>query len=360
MCLCINLNIEKLQDMEFSAKQIAEFIQGEVVGNEEAKVHTFAKIEEGKPGSLSFLANPKYTHYIYSTQSSIVLVNKDFVPEHEIHTTLIKVDNAYESLAKLMTLYEASRPRKQGVDSLAFVSPEATIGKNVYIGPFACIEEGAVIGDGAVIHPHVTIGAHVTVGAQSVLYPHVTVYHDCKIGERCILHAGAVIGADGFGFAPSASGYEKIPQIGIVELEDDVEVGANTCIDRATMGETVIRRGVKLDNLIQIAHNVQVGSHTVIASQTGIAGSTKIGEWCMFGGQVGVAGHIEVGDRVNVGAQTGIPKSYKSDCTLMGYPAMEGKQFARASAIYKKLPDLYIELSRLTKEIEALKNEIQK
>lgn len=346
--------------MEFSAKQIAEFIQGEIVGDENAKVHTFAKIEEGISGALSFLANPKYTHYIYETASSIVLVNKDFVPEQPVHTTLIKVDNAYESLAKLMSLYEMSRPKKQGIDSLAFVSPNATIGKNVYIGPFACIDDGAKVGDNIQIHAHVVIGNNVEVGNDSIIYPNVTVYHDCKVGERCIIHAGAVIGADGFGFAPAANGYEKIPQIGIVQIEDDVEIGANTCIDRATMGATVIRRGVKLDNLIQVAHNVQIGSHTVIASQTGIAGSTKVGEWCMFGGQVGLAGHIEIGDRVNIGAQSGIPKTVKSDCTLLGYPAMDAKQFARISAVQKKLPDLYSEINRLTKELEEIKNELNK
>lgn len=351
---------EKYLFMEFSAKQIAELVQGEIVGDENIKVHTFAKIEEGIPGALSFLANPKYTSFIYETQSSIILVNKDFIPEHPIQATLIKVDNAYESLAKLMTLYQNAQPHKEGIDSLAFVSPKATIGDNVYIGPFAVIDDGAVIGQGASIQAHAYIGSNVTVGNHTIINPHVSVYHDCKIGQRCIIHSGAVIGADGFGFAPSADGYEKIPQIGIVILEDDVEVGANTCIDRATMGATVIQQGVKLDNLIQLAHNVQVGSHTVIASQTGVAGSTKIGQWCMFGGQVGVAGHIQIGDRVNVGAQTGIPKSQKSDQILMGYPAIDSKLFARSSAIYKKLPELYAEVNRLTKELEDLKNELKK
>ena len=238
--------------MEFSAKQIAEYIQGVIVGDENATVHTFAKIEEGIPGALSFLSNPKYTHYIYDTQSSIVLVNKDFEPEHEIKATLIKVDNAYESLAKLMTLYEMSQPKKQGIDPLASIASNAKIGKNVYIGPFACIEEGAIIGDNTYIHPHVTVGCNAKVGNNTILYPHVTIYHDCRIGNNCILHAGSVVGADGFGIAI---------------LEDDVEIGANTCIDRATMGATIIHKGTKLDNLVQIAHNVEVGSHTVMASQ---------------------------------------------------------------------------------------------
>lgn len=346
--------------MEFSAKQIAEYIQGVIIGDEEATVHTFAKIEEGIPGALSFLSNPKYTHYIYDTKSSIVLVNKDFQPERDIQATLIKVDNAYESLAKLMTLYEMSKPKKSGIDPLASVAASAKIGKNVYIGAFACIEEGAEIGDNAYIHPHVTVGCNARVGENTILYPQVTIYHDCRVGNQCIIHAGAVIGADGFGFAPSAEGYEKIPQIGIAIIEDNVEIGANTCIDRSTMGATIVHKGVKLDNLIQVAHNVEVGSHTVMASQVGIAGSTKIGEWCMFGGQVGVAGHIQIGDHVNVGAQSGIPGNTKSGSSLMGYPAIEPKQFARSSAVFKKLPDMYSELGRLQREIEELKKQLNK
>lgn len=346
--------------MEFSAKQIAEYIQGVIIGDEEATVHTFAKIEEGIPGALSFLSNPKYTHYIYDTKSSIVLVNKDFQPERDIQATLIKVDNAYESLAKLMTLYEMSKPKKSGIDPLASVAASAKIGKNVYIGAFACIEEGAEIGDNAYIHPHVTVGCNAKVGENTILYPQVTIYHDCRVGNQCIIHAGAVIGADGFGFAPSAEGYEKIPQIGIAIIEDNVEIGANTCIDRSTMGATIVHKGVKLDNLIQVAHNVEVGSHTVMASQVGIAGSTKIGEWCMFGGQVGVAGHIQIGDHVNVGAQSGIPGNTKSGSSLMGYPAIDPKQFARSSAVFKKLPDMYSELGRLQREIEELKKQLNK
>lgn len=346
--------------MEFSAKQIAEYIQGVIIGDEEATVHTFAKIEEGIPGALSFLSNPKYTHYIYDTKSSIVLVNKDFQPERDIQATLIKVDNAYESLAKLMTLYEMSKPKKSGIDPLASVAASAKIGKNVYIGAFACIEEGAEIGDNAYIHPHVTVGCNAKVGENTILYPQVTIYHDCRVGNQCIIHAGAVIGADGFGFAPSAEGYEKIPQIGIAIIEDNVEIGANTCIDRSTMGATIVHKGVKLDNLIQVAHNVEVGSHTVMASQVGIAGSTKIGEWCMFGGQVGVAGHIQIGDHVNVGAQSGIPGNTKSGSSLMGYPAIEPKQFARSSAVFKKLPDMYSELGRLQRKIEELKKQLNK
>ena len=346
--------------MEFSAKQIAEFIQGTIVGDENATVHTFAKIEEGMPGAISFLSNPKYTHYIYDTQSSIVLVNKDFEPEKEIKATLIKVDNAYESLAKLLNLYEMSKPKKTGVDPLAYIAPTAKIGKDVYIAPFACVGDNAEIGDNTSLHPHATVGSGAKIGNNCILYPHATVYHDCRVGNNCTLHAGSVVGADGFGFAPSPEGYEKIPQIGITILEDNVEIGANTCIDRATMGATVIRKGVKLDNLIQIAHNVEVGNHTVMASQVGVAGSTKIGEWCMFGGQVGVAGHITVGNRVNMGAQSGVNGSVKDGKVLIGTPPIEFKNYFKSSAVFKKLPDMYLELASLKKELEELKKQLNK
>ena len=346
--------------MEFSAKQIAEFIQGTIVGDENATVHTFAKIEEGISGAISFLSNPKYTHYIYDTQSSIVLVNKDFEPEKEIKTTLIKVDNAYESLAKLLNLYEMSKPKKTGIDPLAYIAPTAKIGENVYIAPFACVGDNAEIGDNTSLHPHATVGSGAKVGRNCILYPHVTVYHDCRVGNNCILHAGSVVGADGFGFAPSPEGYEKIPQIGIAILEDNVEIGANTCIDRATMGATIIRKGVKLDNLIQIAHNVEVGSNTVMASQVGIAGSTKIGEWCMLGGQVGVAGHITIGNKVNMGAQSGVHGSIKDGEALIGTPPIGLKNYFKSSAVFKKLPDMYLELNSLKKEIEELKKQLNK
>lgn len=341
--------------MEFTAKQIATFIQGDIVGDENATVHTFAKIEEGVPGALSFLSNPKYTPYIYETQSSIVLVNRDFVPEQEVKATLIKVDNAYESLAKLMTLYEQSHPKRTGIDPLAYVAPTAKVGKDVYLAPFACVGDGAEIGDGTELHPHATVGRNAKVGAGCILYPHATVYHDCRVGNRCILHAGCVIGADGFGFAPTPDGYEKIPQIGIVVVEDDVEIGANTCVDRATMGATLIHRGVKLDNLIQIAHNDEIGAHTVMASQVGIAGSTKVGEWCMFGGQVGIAGHIRIGNKVNLGAQSGVPGNIKDGQQLIGTPPMEIKPYFKAQAVFRRLPEMYAELNALRKEIEELK-----
>ena len=346
--------------MEFSAKQIAEFIQGEVVGDENATVHTFAKIEEGVPGAISFLSNPKYTPHLYDTKSSIVLINKDFQIEHEVKATLIKVDNAYDSLAKLLTLYEMSKPKKQGIDSLAFISPSAKIGENVYIGAFAYIGDNAVIGNNTRIYPHTYVGDNAKVGDNCLLYSNVNVYHDCRIGNECTLHSGVVIGADGFGFAPTEHGYDKIPQIGIVVLEDKVEIGANTCVDRATMGATIVHTGVKLDNLIQVAHNDEIGAHTVIAAQTGIAGSTKVGEWCMFGGQVGLAGHIRIGNHVNLGAQTGVPGSIKDGSQLIGTPPMELKQFFRKAAIERRLPDMYKELSDLKKEIENLKNQLNK
>lgn len=344
--------------MEFTAKQIATYIGGEIAGNENATVNTFAKIEEGVEGALSFLANPKYASYIYETQSSIVLVNSDFVPERPVQATLIKTANAYESLAKLMALYESVKPKKTGVSPMASVATSATIGQNVYIGPFAYIGEQAVVGDNTVIEANTSVGDGVIIGSDCILYSNVTIYHDCKVGNRCILHAGSVVGADGFGFAPGANGYEKIPQIGIAVLEDDVEIGANTCIDRATMGATIIKRGVKLDNMVQVAHNVVVEEHTVMAAQSGIAGSTKVGRWCMVGGQAGISGHIKIGDQVKVGGHSGVTNNVQDGKSMMGYPAFEHAQFARASVIFKKLPEMYREMDTLKKEIELLKQQL--
>lgn len=342
--------------MEFTAKQIAEFIGGKVEGNEQAAVNTFAKIEEGQPGAISFLSNPKYTHYLYDTKSTIVLVNEDLELEQPVSTTLIRVKNAYEAVARLLQLYESMKPRKTGIDPLAFVSPKATVGSDVYIGAFACIGDGAVIGDGTQVYPHVVIGDGVKIGQQCLLYPNVTIYQGCQLGNGVTIHAGSVIGADGFGFAPNVEGYEKIPQIGIVVIEDNVEIGANTCIDRSTMGQTIIHRGVKLDNLIQVAHNCEIGENTVMSAQVGVAGSTKVGSWCMFGGQVGLAGHITVGDHVNLGAQSGVPSSLKANQTLIGTPPMEPTPYFKSQAIFRRLPDMYKELSALRKEIEELKN----
>lgn len=344
--------------MEFTAKQIAVFIGGEIVGDENATVCTFAKIEEGMPGALSFLANPKYTTYIYDTQSSIVLVNKDFIAEQPVKATLIKTANAYESLAKLMALYESMKPKKTGISPMASVAESATIGQDVYIGPFVHIGEKAVIGAGTIIEANTSVGDNATVGSNCILYNGVSIYHDCKVGNRCILHAGSVVGSDGFGFAPGANGYEKIPQIGIAILEDDVEIGANTCIDRATMGATIIKRGVKLDNMVQVAHNVIIDEHTVMAAQCGIAGSTKVGSWCMVGGQTGISGHIQIGNQVKVGGHSAISNSVKDGKAVMGYPAFDHGQFARATVIFKKLPEMYREMEALKKEIESLKQQL--
>lgn len=341
--------------MEFSAKQIAQFVQGVIEGDENATVNTFAKIEDGKPGAISFLSNPKYTHYIYDTESSIVLVDKSVELEKPTKATLIKVDNAYECVAKLLQLYESMKPKKTGIDSLAFISPSAKIGENVYIGAFAYIGDNVVIGDGCQIYPNVVICENAKVGNDSLFYPNVTIYHDCHVGNRVTLHAGSVVGSDGFGFAPSENGYDKIPQIGIVTIEDDVEIGANTCIDRSTMGSTYVRKGVKLDNLVQIAHNTDIGANTVMSAQVGIAGSTKVGQWCMFGGQVGIAGHITIGNKVFLGAQSGVPSSLKDNQTLIGTPPMEKLPYFKSQAIFQKLPDLYKQIQKLQKEVDELK-----
>ncbi len=341
--------------MEFSAKQIAQFVQGVIEGDENATVNTFAKIEDGKPGAISFLSNPKYTHYIYDTESSIVLVDKSVELEKPTKATLIKVDNAYECVAKLLQLYESMKPKKTGIDSLAFISPSAKIGENVYIGAFAYIGDNVVIGDGCQIYPNVVICENAKVGNDCLFYPNVTIYHDCHVGNRVTLHAGSVVGSDGFGFAPSENGYDKIPQIGIVTIEEDVEIGANTCIDRSTMGSTYVRKGVKLDNLVQIAHNTDIGANTVMSAQVGIAGSTKVGQWCMFGGQVGIAGHITIGNKVFLGAQSGVPSSLKDNQTLIGTPPMEKLPYFKSQAIFQKLPDLYKQIQKLQKEVDELK-----
>jgi len=342
--------------MEFTAGMIAGLIEGTVVGNPEAKVNDFAKIEEGKPGCISFLANDKYEHYIYETESSVVLVNNNFEPKKEIKATLIKVTDAREAVAKLLQIYESMKPKRSGISDLAFIDPSAKVGKNCYVGPFVAIAEGVEIGDGCVLHPHVTIGKNAKVGKNTEIYSNAVIYHDCKVGDRCILHAGCVIGADGFGFQPTPEGYEKIPQIGNVILEDNVEIGANTCVDRAVMGSTIVHSGVKLDNLVQIAHNDEIGSHTVMSAQVGIAGSTKVGEWCMFGGQVGIAGHAQIANRTMAGAQAGIPNSIKKEgSTIQGTPALDAKNFWRSSVVFKQLPELNTMIRQMQKEIEALK-----
>lgn len=346
--------------MKFTAKQIAEYLQGEVEGDINASVQTFAKIEEGMEGAISFLANAKYEHYIYETKSTIVLVNRDFKPEHPTTATLIRVDNAYESIARLLTLYQQTVAKRSGIHPTACVAESAVVGEGCYIGPFAYIGEQVTVGNGTQIYAHAVIEERAKIGCNCIVYPNVSVYHDCLIGDRVILHSGCVIGADGFGFAPSATGYEKIPQIGIVTVEDDVEIGANSCVDRSTMGSTYVRKGVKLDNLVQVAHNCEIGSHTVFSAQVGVAGSTKIGQWCMFGGQVGIAGHAVIGDKVYAGAQAGIAGSIrKGNAVVQGSPAIDAKNFQRSSVVYKKLPEIYTDFYRLKDEVEELKSKLK-
>ena len=341
--------------MEFTARQIAEMIDGRVEGNENAAVNSFAKIEEGREGAISFLSNPKYTHFLYDTRSTIVLVNEDLELEQPVSATLIRVKNAYEAVARLLQLYDSMKPRKTGIDPLASVSPSATIGKDVYIGAFACIGDGVEIGDGCQVYPHVVIGDGVKLGESCLLYPHVTIYQGCRLGNHVTIHAGSVIGADGFGFAPNTEGYNKIPQIGIVVIEDNVEIGANTCVDRSTMGQTVIHKGVKLDNLIQVAHNCEIGENTVMSAQVGMAGSTKIGAWCMVGGQAGFAGHIHVADKTFVGAQCGVISDTKGNGEeLIGSPAMNPREFFKAVAYWKRMGDMSKELRELKKKVEEL------
>lgn len=346
--------------MELSAQQIASFLGGTVEGDPEVKVNNFSKIEEGKPGTLTFLANPKYEHFIYDTKASIVLVNNDFTPSEPLKTTVVKVANAYAALATLLNMVEQSKAKKAGVDSTAFIAASATIGNDCYVGNFAYIGENVKMGKNCRVYPYVYIGDNVIVENNTTFYPHVTIYDDCVIGSNCILHAGAVIGSDGFGFAPIGENYKKIPQLGNVILEDDVEIGANTTIDRAVMDSTIIHRGVKLDNLVQIGHNVEVGESTVMAAQVGIAGSVKIGSHCMFGGQAGLSGHIHITDHVNFGAQSGVISDIKEPTTVLGAPAINAKAFMRSSAVFSRLPEMYRTMGQLQREIEQLKKEINK
>ena len=319
--------------MQFTAEMLAALIGGTVDGDPKAAVSTFAKIEEGHPGALSFLANPKYTHYIYDTQSSIVLVADTFVPERPVQATMIRVADPYGAVTKLMEMAAAAMTQHPvGIEQPSYIAEDVAIDKETYVGAFAYIGKGAVIGE------------------DTVLYPGSRVYPGCHIGARCIIHAGVVIGADGFGFAPDSEGvYHKIPQMGIVEIGDDVEIGANTTVDRATMGATRVGRGTKLDNLIQVAHNVTVGEHTVVAAQAGIAGSAHVGSHCMVGGQVGIAGHIAVGDRTQIGAQSGVPNNVAPGSRIMGYPAVPAGEFARQAAYIRRLGQLFDRVGALEK-----------
>ncbi len=343
--------------MEFNAKTIAGFLNGEIDGNPDVVVNNVAKIEEGYSGALSFLANPKYEHYLYTTRSSIVLVNKDFVPASRVEATLIKVDNAYDAFASLLRLVDQARPRKKGIHPTAVIEASASVGTDVYIGPYAYIGDNCRIGDGSSIFPHVFIGDNTVVGKNTVINPGVKVYHDCMIGDNCIIHAGTVIGSDGFGFAPqSESEFMKIPQLGNVIIEDNVEIGSNSSIDRATMGSTIIRKGVKIDNLIQIGHNVEIGENTVMAGQVGIAGSTKVGRNCMFAGQVGIAGHLKIADGTKIGAQSGVPGDIKKEnSVLLGYPAIDHRDFLRSSILFRRLPEINSKVDKLEKDMNSLK-----
>ncbi|MGM9804305.1 MAG: UDP-3-O-(3-hydroxymyristoyl)glucosamine N-acyltransferase [Muribaculaceae bacterium] len=343
--------------MELTARQLAEMVNGTVEGDADVIINSYSKIEEAPKGSLTFLANPKYTHFIYSTNASAVLVNKEFVAEQPINTTLIHVDDPYATLAQLLNMVqEMHNPRKKGIEQPSFVSPGVELPQDIYLGAFAYVGKNVKIGTGAQIYPHVYIGDNVVIGNNVTLYPGCRIYHSCTIGNNCIIHAGAVIGSDGFGFAPHNGDYIKISQIGNVVIEDNVEIGANTTLDRATMGSTIIRKGVKLDNLIQIAHNVEVGEHTVMAAQVGIAGSTKIGKNNQFGGQVGVAGHITIGDNNGIGAQSGIPNSLGSNQRVIGAPAINALEFARQQVYFKRLPQMANDIKQLKKDLEEINN----
>jgi UDP-3-O-[3-hydroxymyristoyl] glucosamine N-acyltransferase len=338
--------------MEFTANQIAQYLKGEIQGDKDVVVHTVSKIEEAGPGSLTFLANPAYTPYIYKTKASIVLVNKDFQPETPINRTLIKVENAYNALASLLNLYQQSLPQKTGVSGKASVSESVTVGNNIYIGEFAVIGNNVTLGNNVKIYPQCYIGDNVTIGDNTTLYAGVKVYENCKIGGECTIHSGSVIGADGFGFAPqSDNNYMKIAQIGNVILEDHVEIGANTTIDRATMGSTIIKKGVKLDNLIQVAHNVVVGENTVMAAQSGIAGSSKVGKNCMIGGQVGISGHITIGDGVKIAAQSGVSSKVRENQVVMGSPAFDHDKYVKTYIHFRNLDKLVKRIDEMEKQL---------
>ncbi len=336
--------------MKFTASQIAGILEGVVVGDPEIAVHELAKIEEGKKGSLTFLANPKYTPYIYSTEASITIVNKDFEPEQELSTTLIKVEDAYKSFSKLLEYYNQVKNNKLGIESPVFISDSAKYGKDLYMGAFSYLGNNVQIGDNAKIYPNVYIGDNVQIGDNVLIFAGAKIYSESVIGNNCVIHSGAIIGADGFGFTPNQNGeFTKVPQTGNVILEDNVDVGAGTTIDRATLGSTILRKGVKLDNQIQIAHNVEIGENTAIAAQTGIAGSTKIGRNCMIGGQVGIVGHITIGDRVKIQAQSGVTRNVKDDEKLQGTPALGYSDFNKSYVHFKNLSKIVSKIDEIEK-----------
>lgn len=342
--------------MKFTAQQIADLVKGKITGNAAAEVNSLSKIEEGKPGTLSFLANPKYLPFIYSTKATVVIVNNDFVPEQPVEATLIRVEDAYKSFASLLEVYNKIIRDKKGIETPSFISASAKVGKDVYVGAFAYIGNNAVVGNNVKIYPGSYVGDNVKLKDNTTLFAGVKIYSDCEIGSNCTLHACVIIGADGFGFAPNESGYNKVAQIGNVIIEDNVEIGAGTSIDRATLGSTIIRKGVKLDNLIQIAHNVEVGENTVIAAQTGVAGSTRIGKNCMIGGQVGIIGHLTIADGVKIAAQSGIGASITTPNEIVqGSPAFNISDYKRTYVLFRKLPLLEKRIIELEKIISELK-----
>ncbi|WP_343486380.1 UDP-3-O-(3-hydroxymyristoyl)glucosamine N-acyltransferase [Allomuricauda sp. d1] len=343
--------------MKFTATQIAGILEGEVHGNPDTAVHKLSKIEEGEKGSLTFLANPKYTPYIYSTKASITIVNKDFEPEQSLSTTLIKVEDAYKSFSKLLEYYNQVKNNKIGIESPSYISETAQYGEGFYLGAFSYLGDNIKIGDNVKVFPNVYIGDNVIIGNDVLIYAGAKIYSETIVGNNCVIHSGAIIGADGFGFTPNKNGeYSKVPQTGNVILEDNVDVGAGTTIDRATLGSTILRKGVKLDNQIQIAHNVEIGEHTAIAAQTGIAGSTKIGKNCLIGGQVGIVGHITIGDRVKIQAQSGIGRNVKDDEVLQGSPALNYGDYNKSYVHFKNLPRIVNQIADLEKKTDGDNN----
>ena len=347
--------------MEIKAKDIAEFLHGTVDGDENVSVNNISRIEEGKKGTLAFLSNPKYEKYIYETEASVILVNDDFLPEKPLKCTLIRVQDSYSALASLLDFHEQLKVKKTGIEEFVFVDPTVKLGKDIYIGSFAYIEADTEIGDNVQIYPQVFIGKNVSIGNNVVIYAGAKIYDDTIIGNNCIIHAGVVLGSDGFGFAPDNDGsYKKIAQVGNVVIEDDVEIGANSTVDRATIGSTLVRKGAKIDNLVQIAHNCEIGEHTVIAALTGVAGSTKVGSNCMFGGHVGIAGHLNIGNNVKIGAKSGVTNNIKDGNAVLGIPSMNYDKALRTFVIYKNLPELRDLVLSLQRQINDLKNKLEK
>ena len=348
--------------MKFKAEEIARFLHGEIVGNPDVAVSDVSRIEEGKAGTLAFLSNPKYENYLYSTEASVILVNEDFIPRHPYTATLIKVKDSYQAFASLLQLVEQMRlSSKVGIEHPSFIHETAVIQDDIYFGAFAYAGKNSVIGKRVKIYPQAYVGNNVIIGDDTIIYAGAKIYDDTKIGARCIIHSGAVIGSDGFGFAPQPDGtYKKIPQLGFVTLEDDVEIGANTTIDCGTMDSTIIRKGVKLDNLIMVGHNCEIGENTVVAAQCGFAGSTKVGKNCKLGGQIGLAGHLTVGDYVQIGAQSGVTKNIKNNEIVLGSPAIELKHSIKVYTITRNLPQLRQEVIDLQKELKIIKEIIVK